>query len=574
MNIPQASIIEPDGTQLLALQLFPFFGAAKEDEIPGYMLIPDGSGALIRYGESAVQMSSPWRATVYGNNYGIGQGAAIQSNPGYSATMPIFGKVHGADGFLAIIENGDIYAEILAYTAGLITEFNWISPQFSYRYGYFMPTSLREDGPNIHRFQETANTFDITLRYRFLGDFANTNVEENGENSATYVGMALAYQDYLVQRGILGENSQNPQNLPNTPILRLEFFGGEIEQGLIFENYLAMTPIEDILEFAQTLQSQGVSDFLTVYRSFAAGGSNAPPNRLPLARQLGNAAATRNTITALANMNIPLFFSLDYSRAFVSGGFFGRGDLAIGANSQLINDGESFYLTPTAALMQASQDLRHLQNFGIQNIALETTATVLNSVFNEENEDNSTARQLGIDNLANILALINAENSPLAAYTPNSYAWQNVNLYFDIPMSSSRHLFATDTVPFLQTVLQGKIGYYTPFINLSSNIDLLTAIDFGAFPSFLLTSQPAHLLQETPSSGIYSSEFAVWEQTVISSYETIRQSLGQVQGQTVVNRKMLAPGVSQTTYSNGISIIVNYTSENFEEISPKSFAVR
>ena len=45
--IPNESILETDIVyRLLNITLFPYFGAAREDKIPGYIVIPDGVGAL------------------------------------------------------------------------------------------------------------------------------------------------------------------------------------------------------------------------------------------------------------------------------------------------------------------------------------------------------------------------------------------------------------------------------------------------------------------------------------------------------------------------------------------------
>ena len=543
-HIPQESITEPEDILLLGLRMYSFFGATKEDEVLGYMFIPDGSGALIRYGEGTT-MNAPWRASVYGHNLGFGRGVAIVGNPSFTASVPVFGKVHGQDAFVAIIENGDNYAEIMAHTAELLTEFNWITVQFTYRYGFSTPTSRRGQH-SIHRFQEVANDLSPTIRFRFL----------HGDN-ANYVGMALAYQDFLVERGLLSPVAQN------SPVMRLEFLGGEMTPGMIVDRYIPMTPIVNLEEYARHLTAIGVTDFLAVYRYFASGGSQALPSRFPVDSRLGSPTQVRRTISALDDMNIPLFFHTDYSRDFFAGGF-GRVNLATSANGQLIYyGGGQFFLTPTAALEQARRDTRHIENLDIANIAIETTASMLMSVFND---GQSSTRQESREILGEtIQTLQNASGGAIALYRPNAYAWKWANYYFDIPMTSSRHLFVTDSVPFLQIVLRGHVSYYAPFSNFTGNWrrDLLTIIDFGAYPSFLLTSEPAYLLRETPSSRVRSSAFEDWIGYIMEYYNQIQSSLSYVRGQRIMGRTMLAEGVAKTSYENGVSIIVNYTDMDF-----------
>jgi len=549
VQVPQESIIEPEGVQIIALHAYPFFGATKEGDVPGYMFIPDGSGALIRYGDLRNTMVSPWSSPVYGFNMGLGQGTVSHIEPPFNTTMPVWGKVHGNNAFLVIIEGGDNYAEIIAHTAGLITEFNWIHALFTYRYTYAQPTTRDETrAPSVHRLQQAPNIFDIGLRFRFL----------NGDD-ASYVGMALTYQEYLVSRGWL-----TPMTEP-APQMRLEFFGGEVAPGTIFSQYLVMTHVEDIPGYIARLQTQGMYNMLAVYRSFARGGSISFPNRFPVDRRLGSAADVRNTVEALERSGVPMFFHTDYSRAYVSGGLFGRSDLSLGINGRLFSRTvqwqDFFYLTPQVALDQARRDVNTFERFGIQNLALQTTASSLHSVFNG---GEITTRDDVRDMLDELVDVLNPVQ--LALYQPNVYAWQLTDLYFDVPMSSSRHLFVTDTVPFLQIVLRGHMAYYAPFANFSANWnrDLLRLVEFGAYPSFLLTSEPAHLLYRTAAYYIYSSMFDIWEDMVILFYNRVAGALEPVRNQPIVGREMLATGVVKVTYANGVEIFVNYTPMPFD----------
>jgi len=563
VQVPQESITEPEGVQIVALHAYPFFGATKEGDVPGYMFIPDGSGALIRYGDIRNAMVSPWSSQVYGLNLGLGQSTISNVNPPFNTTMPVFGKVHGNNAFLVIIESGDNYAEIIAHTAGLITEFNWIHALFTYRYTFTQPTTRDETrAPSVHRLQQEPNIFDIGLRFRFL---------ENED--ASYVGMAIAYQEFLVSRGWL-----TPMIEP-APQMRLEFFGGEIAPGTIFNQYLVMTHVTDIPGFISRLQTQGMYNMLAVYRSFARGGSVSFPNRFPIDRRLGSAADVRNTAAELTQNGVSMFFHSDYSRAYVSGGLFGRSDLALGINGRLFLDWvhwrDFFYLTPQAALEQARRDVETFERFGIQNLALQTTASVLHSTFN----DNATNTRADVrDMLDELVDVLNP--AQLALYQPNVYAWQLTDLYFDVPMSSSRHLFVTDTVPFLQIVLRGHVAYYAPFANFSANWnrDLLRLVEFGAYPSFLLTGEPAHLLYRTAAYYIYSSQFDIWEDLVVLFYNRVAGALYPVRNQPIVGREMLATGVVKVTYANGVEIFVNYTNQPFNynglTIPAEDFLVR
>ena len=61
ISVPFEELKEDKRNKLISMDIYPFLGAAHEDDIPGYMFIPDGSGALIRYEKS----SKIRRGTIY-----------------------------------------------------------------------------------------------------------------------------------------------------------------------------------------------------------------------------------------------------------------------------------------------------------------------------------------------------------------------------------------------------------------------------------------------------------------------------------------------------------------------------
>ena len=548
VSILDETISEPEDVQLVAVQLYPFLAATKEDHVPGYMFIPDGAGALIRFGEQEVAMNSPFRSMIYGHDLGMGMSSgSLGLNEPHEIRMPVYGMVHGVNqnALLTIVESGDNYGEIIAHTAGLFTEFNWITTMFHYRQTYNQQTTRDiERGPSIQMLQAVRNNFDIVMRHRILSD-----------TEANYVGMALSYQRRLVELGIL-----RPLTEPGS-MMRLEFLGAEMQEGLLWDTVVAMTPVEDILMFINRLQNQGLQELMVVYRGWMRGGiSNSLPNRTRFEGNLGSVTELQTVIDTLANDDILMYFYTDYTRVDRGANrLFGGPRLAQQINSRPVGN----VLIPRDALSQAHSDIDQLANLGIKNFAVETTATSLYSTFNE---DFTATRSQNANYIQELIAVLNDDGTrSMALYEPNVPFWQGVNHHLDIPMSASGYLFATDTVPFLHIVLRGYVNYYAPVSNFWANSrqQLLRIIDFGAYPSFLLTSAPSHLLADTPSRDIFTSEFDVWEATVVEYYQLISEALGQVRQIPIASREVLAPGIVEVTYENDVRIIVNYTQNAF-----------
>lgn len=164
-------------------------------------------------------------------------------------------------------------------------------------------------------------------------------------------------------------------------------------------------------------------------------------------------------------------------------------------------------------------------------------------------------------------------------YSPNQYLWKYTNQYLNIPMYSSKYMLETETVPFLQIVLKGYVDYFAPPSNFNANSvdEVLRMIDYGAYPSFYLTNEDPVKLIDTESNWLYTSQYLVWKNEIIKEYMIINKALKDVKNATLEDRKIITDGVVVNTYSNGISIIINYTDKTYNYnnvlMSAKDFAV-
>jgi hypothetical protein len=155
------------------------------------------------------------------------------------------------------------------------------------------------------------------------------------------------------------------------------------------------------------------------------------------------------------------------------------------------------------------------------------------------------------------------EQMKINARRPNQYLWPYTDRFIDTPMFSSRFLLQTDMVPFLQLVLNGTMEMYSPYVNFSfyTDRDILRIIDFNVSPSFLITQLPSYHLAQTNSSDFFSTEFIQFEELIHSVYEQVNEALRHVIGADWVNREILENGAVVNSYSNGVSIIINYTND-------------
>ena len=159
-----------------------------------------------------------------------------------------------------------------------------------------------------------------------------------------------------------------------------------------------------------------------------------------------------------------------------------------------------------------------------------------------------------------IIKSLSENNQAIALQTPNVYTWSYLNQFLETPMSSSGYTYESVSVPFLQIVLKGHIAYYTPYLNFSADRQeaIVQAVDYGAYPSFLITQEAPILLRETASADIYTSQFSNWQEAIYDTYVIMNQVKIMTENQEIMSRKEIEPNVFQVTYENDVTIISNY----------------
>ena len=568
VGIPGSSISEYGANKVGSLLMYPFLGAVHKADIPGYMFIPDGSGALIRYSNLPNQFSEPYQAQIYGHDVAVTGYTPSNINQQHIAA-PVFGVVHGVNqnGFLAIVQNGQYNADIVANPSGVTTNLNWVSAQFTMRYPYFQPTSLNMGGYNT--FQQHRINGSMQVQYVFL----------SGQN-ANYVGMAGAYRSYLAAQGVLHRLAHAQAHVP----LEIDMLGAEMTPGLLWNNVIDMTTFSQAGAIVNSLEKQGIHGIEVFFRGWSQGGLTARnPVIFPVSGSLGGAQGLAQLQKVLAQKHVPLYLYANFTDAYGNGNGFqkisnaardvtnqiiqrqavpqvgvGQGG-PFGQQNGLFSNLFSYYINPTTALSIAHSDIAGWRQAGVTGVAVDRTGYKLFANFNPASKLTREQAAAAYQTMAGQLA----RSVPrLDWYSPNAYLWKYSRQILQIPMSSSQYMYESDTVPFLQAVLHGYVQYFAPFSNFNADprTSLLRMIDFGAYPSFYLTYEPAWKLKNTPSRDIYTSRYSDWKAEIQAEYQAVDRALKGVQNTTLQSRTVLTWGLVEDAYANGVRIVVNYRS--------------
>ncbi|MRS03372.1 hypothetical protein EG832_09145, partial [bacterium] len=315
IEVPFTSIHENNPEfKLGALYVYPFLGATREDQVPGYMFVPDGSGSLIRF-QAATLAKNMYYGRYYGDDLGMLEALPWDPfvNRPYRISIPVYGMVHGykQNGYISIVEKGASYGEVQVHPAGVITNFNFIYSAFLYNESYFQATN--RSGAGVTTLQQKTNEFDIKIHYRFL----------TGDDS-DYVGMARSYQRYLVDRGDLHK--------ADTPVgdisVKLEFLGGEMEKVLFWKRLIPMTTVN---QMSDILKGLAIRNQEVVYYGWQPlGASTMPPKNFKLDGGLGNTKELKALIDQITTGGGRFSLYLDPQSAILGGkGYSPRYDLAM-----------------------------------------------------------------------------------------------------------------------------------------------------------------------------------------------------------------------------------------------------
>lgn len=555
VHIPADSIVEYnpnlfDSTEqfylLRNIVVFPYFGStAGEDD--GYVMIPDGSGALITLEDDPLIRSS-FSLNVYGKDLGYQTVSFRQRS--YSTkefkriTMPIFGIVHNVSntGFYVTVEEGANYSVLNFKSSGVINDY--YKTHFSYRYreSYEQYQSRSNEDQYRISFQEFPNDSDVTVKYSFLSG-----------SSADYVGMAKQYQQDLIAGDQFPSNQRSV--FAQTPT-KVDFIGTEITPGVLRLKIKEITRYDEVTEILQTLQADGYSELVTTLKNYDMGEDGY---RFNVFRELGGKSDFRDMLSYLEDNDIPFSYYLDYVRSYSD---------RSNEHAQTLSKREIFNIEFSWMFFGhnvndtkfykgfAEDDVKDMNKYGIDAIAMGGLERAIYTGWDDEIINSTT-------NLARIRAMLDVYESndiQVGMSNPDSYLFPYLSAYYDAPISSSDFAITAASIPFVQLVLGGYVDMYSPHLNFASDEDftLLRLVEFGVYPSYVFTGGSSYDVKKTSSSSIYISEYDVLKTRIATYYDFLDPGLTQTIGKEMVDHSYVAEGVVLVEYDDGSQILLNY----------------
>ncbi|MFC5532045.1 DUF5696 domain-containing protein [Cohnella yongneupensis] len=543
------SALKESKVSLVNLRIYPFFGAEQSTGQDGYLFVPDGSGALIRFNPDRIKDNSVYYSRVYGTDYTFSHNNKATFHQ--QVTLPVFGLKSADSGFVAVVQEGAEYASLFASPSGSYSQYNWITAEMNYRLKYRQIT-LKGQTPEEDKGFDTYNAdrfgSDRTVRYYLLD-----------KGKSDYSGMAERFRRYLMEDQGLVPLKKKSDSVP----MYIGIMGGDTEHGFLGDRYVPGTKVSDAMQMVQKLYGLGIDNMSVTYLGWKQGGISSLGGQFPVDDRLGGNKAMRQFIQYAGTLGVPVYLEGQYL-------YNNSGDDGFKSSKDGLRDlGQSVVddlVSPLFMKSTINDDLPLYKELGAAGVYYsDGMGYFLNSDYNVNHPvSRMESRQIQEELLKQTKSTVGG----VQLYGASLYALGSVDHIMGLADDYSYDLFVDEQVPFAEMSLHGLVTYSFGFSNQWEQFkqSFLRSIEYGAVPSYLFSAASGEELKYTKTlSDYYSPSVSDWEQSAVADYQRYNDALGDVQDQFISSHRKLSENVYETTFAGGKKVIVNYNAEPYSD---------
>lgn len=570
-----------EGYYLVGIDLLRYFGASLHDD--GYLFVPDGSGALIRFNNGKTAVSS-YGAQVYGQDRTMIYTTYYESQIDAVNTvkMPVFGIKDGDRAMFAVIEDGDANAVINAEVSGKTTGYNDVYASFSYlQYG---AASLSD--------MVGANSYYMYSKPEFEGNFTIRYAFWSGER-ADYSGMAAYYREYLIGQGVLGEK-HGETSLP----FYAEYIGAIDRSrtilGIKYTSVEAVTTFAQAKEISELLLEGGVENLNLVYSGWMNGGLHGTAaTKCKIVSGLSRGGLSGSDFeNYAAGAGADLYMTLDlqyvykdelfdgYSAMKYAPRYFDNTNIKVAEYglASRVKEGNLADLISPCYVEDVTRELcgglkkKHVSGVNAGTLSWELYSDLLESRY--------TDRQMAMKCNTSAMGTLLEEEFSLIGDNANAYTWRYADDLFNVPLYSNHYMIIDEEVPFYEMAVHGYIPYAGSALNLADDYEtaVLKSVESGAGLNFKWIYADNSVVKETDFDELYSVNYGAWIDRALETYRHINEETGYLSGVEMISHEIVRKDVVKVTYADGSVVYVNYTNEAVTEdgvwVGARDFAVR
>lgn len=549
-SVDVTGIHEDADKRLLDISLLPYFGAGGVEDT-GYIVVPDGCGALIDFNNGRQNLAS-YNEPVYGRDVTlIGDGKTkLQEN----SALPLFGMKNGNQGFAAIITDGDAVASVVAGVSKKGSGYNNAYACFTLR----SSGSVELSGKEMRVYEEnTSHVRSCAVEYRLL----------TGDN-ADYTGIAKAYSDYLLKNGVT-------PTVKKTTSLLMEVYGAvRIDHsvlGIPAKITKPLTTFEQAGDLAEKFKEEGVHSLTLLYSDYDRNAlCGKLTTKMVPESKLGGSGGYDKLRSRLDDMGVTLVSNVDlttyqhgllknWNAAKAFGGLPGvTYFFDLGTNEPDPSVSPFYHLAPGRFLASVSRFVKKYNAERYGAIGLDTLAK---NLYSDLAKSNYSGRQQTLNTFAKgAQELSNAAD----LYVRGGAAWllAHTDYIYDMPSDTSHTELEERPIPLYQLAVSGIVPYSLEAVNRSSDPQkaVLRCAEYGADIKYDFTYESIGISGE-PDLGYLSGVWAEqWQGDAVQAYARL-VALDSVLSGKMLRHDKVAEDVFVTTYEGG-RVAVNYRDED------------
>ena len=567
VEIPYSEIRYKTDYPITSVSPLPMFGAAGTDQ-EGYLLIPEGGGALIRYNNGKL-FQSAYYANLYGWDYGVQRKEAVSETEN---AFPVFGATHDGGSFICIIEGGSAYAAVNADISGRNNSYNTVYSKFTVLHAEQYNVSAKTT-QLVYVYEKEIPQDTVIQRYRFI-------------DSDDYSEMAKAYGDYLREKHPeLAETAAGEE----TPV-HVELVGAinkkVVKFGIPVDSVIPTTTFAQAQSILDEMTDSGIANLNIRMTGWSNGGVRQKVlTGVHVLGELGGTKEMDALIARAQQKNVNLSFDGITTFAYNSGlldGFLPFRDAARFATRDQVHlypydivtyapaDWmDDFYLTkPLYARNNASNLISFLKEKKVSGIAFRDIGNLLSAdYYPRDLVTREKVKQMNTETLRE------AKEAGLRVTVKegNEYAVPYADLITDMNLTGQAYAIIDERIPFYQMALHGMKDFTGESINLAG--DYITAFlecaEYGAGLNFTFMEEDTKVLLESYYTCYTSAGYSNWKDQIIPMIQRYQEETRGLNRQRMVKHERISAEVTRTTYEDGTQVYVNYGRDEFREGSLK-----
>lgn len=543
-----------DGKILTKLQLCPYFAAAPavdHDGNPteGYMIVPDGSGAVIKYNNGKGNYPD-YLQQVYGRDYTMVPLQAPRVTE--QAYLPVLSTVNGSNGIVAVATDGDSNVYTRAQVSGQNKQV--------YNSCYFEFETRSSDA--FFMSGDSANKLNVFEKgdiktERFGVHYYPVTSKDGG--MVNYADCAEVYRNYLInEKGLKQQKSLSNR-------LYMDLYGGVLKRtsilGLPFNLKTEITGFDQAGKIVEDLKGKGVNNFAVNYNDWtnAAIKGKVSTKVKPSGTLGGNSKFTdfintegvqvypsMNNFTM--NSSSSGYWTLTSTAIRISNAYSRQStySLSFGVSKK----GVAPALLSPGKYSQAFEEMvNSYQKKGIDKAGFGYLSSRLVGDYTRKD---TYSRNKTMNLLVDEYKKASSDIGQIIADEANAYVLPYVSTVSGVPVSSSGYVITDFDIPFYQMVIHGYIPYSSNAINKSSNTDetFMLALASGSQIHYDFTYADSDVLQDTEYNDLYYTNYKGWTDAAANQYKAAKQLIGGVSDYTISKYEVSEDGnVLTTTYS-------------------------